>query len=46
MSINNTIKPIVPDMSEFDINNVVSVIMGGTPDSEIQIGYEDDGSED
>ena len=41
-----TTKQIVPDMSEFEIDDVVSIIMGSTPDSEIYIEYEDEGSEE
>ncbi len=28
-------KQIIPDMSEFEIDDVVSILMGSTPDSEI-----------
>ena len=40
------VKQIVPDMSEFEIDDVVSILMGSTPASEIQIEYEDEGSEE
>ena len=46
MSKDKEIKPIVPDMSEFEIDDVVSIIMGSTPDSEIHIEYEDEGTEE
>ena len=46
MSKDKEIKPIVPDMSEFEIDDVVSIIMGSTPDSEIHVEYEDEGSEE
>ena len=46
MPDNKTTKRIVPDMSEFEIDDVVSIIMGSTPDSEIQIEYEDEGTEE
>ena len=35
-------KQIIPDMSEFEIDDVVSILMGSTPDSEIHIEYEDE----
>ena len=38
-------KPRVPGMSEFEIDDVVSILMGSTLDSEIHIEYEDEGSE-
>ena len=41
-----TTKQIVPDMNEFEIDDVVSIIMGSTPDSEIQIEYEDESAEE
>lgn len=43
---NETTKRMVPETSEFEIDYVVSIIMGSTPDSEIQIEYEDEGSEE
>ncbi len=46
MPDNKTTKQIVPDMSEFEIDDVVSILMGSTPDSEIQIEYEDESSEE
>ena len=46
MSKDKDVKQIVPDMSEFEIDDVVSILMGSTLDSEIQIEYEDDGSEE
>ena len=46
MPDNKTTKQIVPDMSEFDIDDAVSILMGSTPDSEIHIEYEDGGSEE
>ena len=46
MSKDKDVKQIVPDMSEFEIDDVVSILMGSTPDSEIQIEYEDEGSEE
>ena len=46
MPDNKGTKQIVPDMSEFDLDDVVSILMGSTPDSEIQIEYEDEGSEE
>ena len=41
-----TTKQIVPDMSEFEIDDVVSILMGSTPDSEIHIEYEDENAEE
>ena len=32
-------------MSEFEIDDVVSILMGSTPDSEIHIEYEDESTE-
>ena len=32
-------------MNEFEIDDVVSILMGSTPDSEIHVEYEDEGSE-
>ena len=46
MPENKSTKRIVPDMSEFDINDVVSILMGSTPDSEIHIEYEENSSEE
>ena len=46
MPDNKTSKQIVPDMSEFEIDDVVSILMGSTPDSEIHIEYEDEGTEE
>lgn len=46
MPNNKTTKQIVPDMSEFDVEDVVSILMGGEPVSEVQIEYEDEGSEE
>ena len=46
MPDNKTSKQIIPDMSEFEIDDVASIIMGSTPDSEIQIEYEDEVSEE
>ena len=46
MSKDKDVKQIVPDMNEFEIDDVVSILMGSTPDSEIQIEYEDEGSEE
>ena len=46
MSRDKDVKQIVPDMNEFEIDDVVSILMGSTPDSEIQIEYEDEGSEE
>ena len=39
-------KQVIPDMSEFEINDVVSILMRSTPDSEIHIEYKDEGSEE
>ena len=36
MPDDKTTKQIVPNMSEFEIDDVVSILMGSTPDSEIQ----------
>ena len=44
MPEDKTTKQIVPDMSEFEIDDVVSILMGSTPNSEIHIEYEDGGS--
>ena len=41
-----TTKQIVPDMSEFEIDDVVSILLGSTPDSEIHIEDEDEDSEE
>lgn len=46
MPDDKTTKQIVPDMNEFEIDDVVSILMGSTPDSEIHIEYEDEGSEE
>ena len=46
MPEDKTTKQIVPDMSEFDIDDVVSILMGSTPDSEINIEYENEGAEE
>ena len=46
MSKDKDVKQIVPDMNEFEIDDVVSILMGSTPDSEIQIEYEDEGFEE
>lgn len=46
MPDNKTTKQIVPDTSEFEIDDVVPIIMGSTPYSEINIEYEDEGSEE
>ena len=44
MQDDKTIKPIIPDMSEFDVEDVVSILMGGEPVSDVQIEYVEDGS--
>ena len=46
MSKDKDVKQIVPAMNEFEIDDVVSILMGSTPDSEIQIEYEDEGFEE
>ena len=46
MPDNKTTKQIVPDMSEFEIDDVVLILMGSTPDSEVQIEYGDENSEE
>lgn len=46
MPDNKTTKQTVPDMSEFGIDDVVSILMGSTPDSEIHIEYEGEGFEE
>ena len=38
-------KQIISDMNEFDIDDVVSIFIGSTPDSEIHIEYEEESSE-
>ena len=43
---NKTTKQIVPDMSEFDVEDVISIFMGGEPVSDVQIEYEDESSEE
>ena len=42
---NKITKQIAPDMSEFDIDDVDSILIGNTPDSEIHIPYEEESSE-
>ena len=46
MPDDKTTKKIVPDMSEFEIDDVVSIIMRNTPDSGIHIEYEEEGAEE
>lgn len=42
----DNVKQIVSDISEFEIDNVVSILMGSTPEAEIQIEYEDESTEE
>ena len=37
MPDNKTTKQIVPDMRGFDVGDVVSILMGGEPVSEVQV---------
>ena len=46
MPDNKTTKQIIPNMSEFEIDDVVLILMGNVPDSEIHIEYENDGTEE
>ena len=39
MPDDKTTKQIVPDMSEFDVEDVVSILMGGEPVSEVHVEY-------
>ena len=41
----DNVKQIVPDISKFEIDDVVSILIGSTPDSETHIEYKEDSSE-
>ncbi len=35
---------VIPDMAEFDIDDVVSILMGNKPETDIEFDFDEEGS--